>query len=75
MKKLLCSDLGGPVECTEEVSGETFGELGNNCKAHVMECVQKGDAAHLAAVERMKNMSSEDQQMEFASYQKKFEEA
>jgi len=35
MKKLTCRDLGGA--CDEEITGNSFEEMGNNCKAHVME--------------------------------------
>lgn len=75
MKTLKCSDLGGPSACDVEVSGETFEEVGNNCKAHVMEMVQKGDEAHQKAIERMMGLSPEAQQAEFASYKQKFDEA
>lgn len=75
MKKLLCKDLGGPSECTAELTGETFLELGESSKKHVMEMVQGGDAAHQQAIERMMNLSPEEQQKEFASYQEKFEAA
>jgi uncharacterized iron-regulated protein len=75
MKTLLCSDLGGPEGCDVAVQGETFEELGNNCKQHVMEMLQTGDQPHLAAVEKMKNASPEEQQKMFAAYQQKFEEA
>lgn len=67
--------MGGPSECEVEVSGETFAEMGENCKQHVMEMMGAGDEAHQAAVGRMKNMSPKDQQAEFQSYQKKFDDA
>ena len=75
MKTLKCCDLGGPAACDAEVSGESFEELGNNCKAHVMEQMQAGDAEHVAAVEKMKNASPEDQQKMFAEYQEKYNQA
>ena len=75
MKKLSCSDLGGPRECQVEVSGKTFEETGNNSKKHVMEMVRSGDKAHQAAIERMMSLSPEAQQAEFASYKQKFDEA
>lgn len=75
MRKLMCSDLGGPSECSVEITGASFEEMGNNCKAHVMEEISKGDDAHQAAVEDMQGASPEDQQAMFAEYQKKYEEA
>lgn len=73
MKKLTCKDLGGP--CDFEITGESFGEIGEKSQAHVMEAIQKGDVAHIAAVEAMKELSPEEQQKKFAEFQKKFDEA
>jgi hypothetical protein len=75
MKKILCKDLGGPEDCGVEIIGGTFEELGNNSKAHVLEQIQSGDAAHIAAVERMKNATPEEQQKMFAEYQATFDAA
>lgn len=75
MKTILCKNLGGPDTCEHVFSAESFEELGNASKSHVMEMIQGGDEAHMAAIERMKNMSPEDQQKEFASYQAQFEAA
>ena len=75
MKKLTCGDLGGPSDCSVEITGETFEELGNNCKAHVMEEMGKGDEAHMAAVEKMKSATPEEQQAMFRGYEQKFNEA
>jgi len=72
MKKLTCRDLGGA--CDEEIAGNSFEEMGNNCKAHVMEKLNSGDEAHREAVEKMKNASPEDQRAMFAEYEKKFNE-
>lgn len=73
MKKLQCKDLGGP--CEVEVVGETFEEIGNACKAHVMAEMQKGDAAHQEAVEKWKSMTSEQFKEQMAVFQRRFEEA
>ncbi len=73
MKKLSCRDLGGV--CDEEITGNSFEELGNNCKAHVMEKLSSGDEAHMAAIEKMQNASPEEQQSMFTEYEKKFNEA
>lgn len=75
MKSLKCSELGGPSDCVVEITGESFEEVGSNCKNHVMELVGTGDGAHLAAVDRMKSLSPEEQQAEFASYEQKYNEA
>ena len=75
MKKLTCSDLGGPDSCDHELTGDTFEELGNNSKTHVMEQLQMGDQAHLAAVEKMKNATPEQQQAWFSEYKQKFDQA
>lgn len=73
MKKVTCKDLGGP--CDFEITGETFEEIGEKSKAHVLDAIQKGDDAHIAAVEAMKELSPEEQQKKFAEFQKKFDEA
>jgi len=75
MKKLMCSDLGGPSECAVEITGNSFEEVGSNCKAHVMEEIGKGDDAHQAAVESMQGASPEDQQAMFAEYKQKYDNA
>ena len=45
MKRLTCRDLGGP--CDAEFAADSFEEIGKKSQAHVMEQMQKGDAAHL----------------------------
>ena len=73
MKKLTCKDLGGP--CDHEIIGETLEDIGQQCQSHVMEQVNKGDKAHITAVEAWKSQSAEDQQARFAEFQRKFEDA
>ncbi|PIT91177.1 DUF1059 domain-containing protein [Candidatus Kaiserbacteria bacterium CG10_big_fil_rev_8_21_14_0_10_49_17] len=73
MKKLTCKDLGGA--CGEEITGETFEELGENCKNHVLMQIQAGDTEHLRAVAKMKKATPEEQQAMLAGFQKKFDEA
>ena len=41
MKSLTCRDMGGA--CDEVISGATFEEIGQNCRAHVMEALKRGD--------------------------------
>ena len=73
MKKLTCRDLGGP--CDKEVTGNSFEEIGNNCRAHVEEQMNSGDEAHKAAVAKMMNASPEDQKSMMTEYEKRFNEA
>ena len=73
MKKITCKDLGGP--CGEEITGNSFSEVGNKCRIHVMEQMQKGDAAHLTAAASMQHASPEQQRAMMAEYEKKYNEA
>ena len=73
MKKLTCKDLGGA--CDESITGATFEEIGQKCRAHVMEAVQQGDAAHKAAVNKMMSASPSEQVALMAEYKKKFDAA
>jgi hypothetical protein len=59
MKKSTCRDLKGA--CDAVIVGATAEEMANNCRAHVMEMMQRGDEAHRAAVEAMKSLSQEEQ--------------
>lgn len=68
MKKIICSDLGGPAECEVEISGNTPEEVVKNCQEHVMEEVDKGDDAHQEAVENMQGLSPEEQEEKYAEY-------
>lgn len=68
MKKIICSDLGGPAECGVEFRGDTPDDVVKNCQEHVMEEVAKGDSAHQDAVEDMAGLSPEEQQEKFAEY-------
>lgn len=68
MKKIICSDLGGPAECAVEITGTTPDEMGKNCQEHVMEEIAKGDSAHQEAVEVMQGLSPEEQQEKYAEY-------
>ena len=73
MKKLTCRDLGGP--CDEEITGNSFEEIGSRCRAHVMEQINSGDEAHRAAATKMKNASPEEQKSMMAEFQKRYNEA
>jgi hypothetical protein len=73
MKKLTCKDFGGP--CDAEITGNSFQEMGNNSRMHVMEKIKGGDAAHKAAADKMRNASQEEQMAMMVEYEKKFNEA
>ncbi len=73
MKKLTCKDLGGP--CDHVFESETFEEMAELCKAHVMEMIAAGDAPHQDAVNAMMSMAPEQQQVEFLKYKERFEAA
>ena len=73
MKKLICRDLGGP--CDEELTGESFQEIGEKSYNHVMEQINNGDEAHKTAAAKMKNAPPEEQKSMMAEYEKRFNEA
>lgn len=68
MKKITCSDLGGPSECEVEIKGNTPDEMVKNCQEHVMEEVENADDSHQEAVENMQGMSPEEQGEKFTEY-------
>jgi predicted small metal-binding protein len=68
MKKITCSDLGGPEECEVEIRGNTPEEVVKNCQEHVMEEVEKGDSDHQDAVENMQGLSPEERQEQVDEY-------
>ncbi|MDZ4722307.1 MAG: DUF1059 domain-containing protein [candidate division Zixibacteria bacterium] len=73
MKKITCKDLGGP--CDKEITGNSFEEIGHNCRTHVEEQMNSGDEAHKAAVAKMMNASPEEQKAMMAEYEKRYNEA
>jgi hypothetical protein len=75
MKKLNCRELGGPSLCDEEITGDSFEEIGSNCKTHVMEKISNGDKEHMEAASKMKNATPEEQNTMMGEYKKKYEEA
>jgi hypothetical protein len=54
MKKMTCKQLGGA--CDLVFIGETFEELANQSKKHGMEMFQKGDVAHIEAMNELQKM-------------------
>ena len=62
MKKMTCNQLGGA--CELEFRAETFDEIKKMSMEHGMEMFQKGDEAHLAAMQKMKGLMQEPGAME-----------
>ena len=54
MKKMTCKQLGGA--CDIEFLGESFDDIANQSKKHGMEMFQKGDAAHIEAMNEMQKL-------------------
>ncbi|MEE4311732.1 MAG: DUF1059 domain-containing protein, partial [candidate division KSB1 bacterium] len=52
MKKMTCKQLGGA--CDVEFRAHSFGEIAEMSKQHGIEMLQKGDEAHLMAMNEMK---------------------
>lgn len=75
MKKITCSDLGGPESCEVEFRGDDPTAVVKNCQDHVMEEVGKGDSEHQDAVENMMGLSPEEQQEKMEEYMKICEDA
>lgn len=73
MKTMTCKQLGGA--CEKEFRANTFEEIADQSRKHGMEMFQKGDAAHLEAMNRMKELMSNPQAMKewFESKKKEFE--
>ena len=51
---MTCKQLGGA--CDFEFSGESFDEIANQSKKHGMEMFQRGDVAHINAMNEMQKM-------------------
>ena len=54
MKEMTCKQLGGA--CDEIFQADSFEEMAELSKKHGMEMFQKGDAAHLEAMQKMKEL-------------------
>ncbi len=54
MKTMTCKQLGGA--CAQKFSANTFDEMAALSKKHGMEMFQKGDKAHLEAMNEMQKM-------------------
>lgn len=67
---MTCRQLRGA--CNEAFHAETFAQIAQMCKEHAMAMAQQGDAAHLAKMAEMKNLTPEAQQAWFAQVQQEF---
>lgn len=54
MKTMKCSQLGGA--CDLEFTGNTFEEIAEQSKKHGMDMFQKGDEAHLEAMNKLREV-------------------
>jgi len=61
MKTMSCKQLGGA--CDVEFHAETFEEMAELSKKHGMEMAEKGDQAHLNAMEDMKKLINNPEAM------------
>ncbi len=73
MKTMTCKQLGGA--CDLEFHANTFEEMAEMSKKHGMEMFQKGDEAHLKAMDEMKALMSNPDAMKewFDGKRKEFE--
>jgi hypothetical protein len=73
MKSMTCLQLAGA--CDERFSAETFDEIAEMSKAHGMGMFQKGDEAHIKAMNEMMQMMQDSEAMEkwFAAIRAEFE--
>jgi len=74
MKTMTCKQLGGA--CDMKFHANTFEEIAEMSKSHGLDMFQKGDKAHLEAMNEMKTMMEQPQKMEewFENKRKEFEE-
>ena len=73
MKTMTCKDLAGA--CDAEFHAETFDDMAEISKKHAMEMLEKGDQAHVDAMEKMKGLMGDPEAMKewFETVQKKFD--
>ena len=61
MKTMTCKQLGGA--CDKEFKANTFKEMANLSQEHAKEMFQKGDKAHLKAMEKMSELMKNPESM------------
>jgi len=73
MKTMTCKQLGGA--CDMQFHADTFEEMAALSKKHGAEMLQKGDAAHLRAMQEMQELmqSAEAMQAWFENKRKAFD--
>lgn len=62
MKTMTCQQLGGA--CDQTFQANTFDELAMLVSKHAREMVQRGDAAHVEAMNVMRNQMSSPEAMQ-----------
>ncbi len=73
MKTITCKQLGGA--CNKEFSANSFDEIAEMSKQHGMEMFQKGDEAHLKAMNEIKGLMQNPEAMKdwFDNKRKEFD--
>lgn len=73
MKTMTCKQLGG--SCDLEFQAETFEEISEMSKNHGMEMFQKGDMEHLKAMNDMRELMQNPEEMNewFENKRKEFD--
>ena len=73
MKTMTCKQLGGA--CDKEFQANSFEEMAELSKKHGLEMFQKGDKAHLEAMNEMKELMKTPDAMKtwFETKRKEFE--
>jgi hypothetical protein len=61
MKTMICKDLAGA--CEVEFRAETFDEMAELSRKHGMEMAEKGDKAHIEAMQKMSELMSDPEAM------------
>lgn len=62
MKTMTCKQLGGA--CNLEFQAETFEEMAQLSQEHGKEMFQKGDEAHMKAMEKMRKLMQDSDAMQ-----------
>jgi len=72
MKTMTCKQLGGA--CDQEFHANSFEEIAEQSKKHGMEMLQKGDKAHLDAMNEMRGLMKDPKAMQewFENKRKEF---
>lgn len=75
MKTMTCAQLGGPNSCEEKFKADSLEKMAELSQLHGMEMAQKQDAAHLEAMNKMRELMSDPKAMQewFEGVKKEFE--